>query len=235
MQWECERDRHCCPYVWNMSHETITYCLERADRFQFLIAHKRWFKCGALRSQIKVPDKHTDRLRDRQTERHTGNTLCVFMCQNQQTGDPWGLTDRNGKSCPYALLMWCWWYLDVFLLSAEWMCVCVRETWRSVSPSLYAGRGSWKACAQRDSNQMCGDPCIQKKPAKTPYVFILSCSVSSFPVQTVVSHTHTLMQKSIWNLIYMQTNLTRTCWFSDNYAQVAVIKQVNVNLTQAFI
>ncbi len=33
----------------------------------------------------------------------------------------------------------------------------------------------------------------------------------------------------------MQINLTCTCRFSDNYAQVAAIKQVNVNLTQASI
>lgn len=48
-------------------------------------------------------------------------------------------------------------------------------------------------------------------------------------------HTHKHTIKNIWKLIYVQTNLTHLCWFSDNYAQVPAIKQVNVNLSEAFI
>lgn len=131
------------------------------------------------------------------------------------------LLDRNGKLCLHTLLMWCWWYLDVFLLSTEWL--WEKQTWRSISPSFHAGRD-------------CENPAFSVTQTRGVEIQTHTRDTSLFCLAAWV-HFHYKWSFHTHIKKHLETDLraNKPNTLSDNYAQVVAIKQVNVNLTEAFI
>lgn len=101
--------------------------------------------------------------------------ILLYKQTNRQADDPVitfpPLSDKNAKSCQHALLMWCWWYLGVFLLSTEWL----RE--RNEGLLLCLSMQVWTY--EKTELSMTQTRCAQilthkRKPAKTWYSCILS-------------------------------------------------------------